>query len=164
MARFVFKLEALLAHRREVEREHQRRVAVLQQQASRLAARIQQAQQDIAAENGQLTREKLVGTLDLAYIAHEKRFVGSLRMLIVTTMQELAAMEKTMAAAKAELRAAAKARKVIEKLRDQQWARWLAEENRREAIATDEIGTQLAVRRMIDLDTGTMLAGEAGGA
>jgi len=149
MARFVFRLRPLLELRRRIEREHQRKVAGIQQEANQLVAKIQHTERTIATQNATLAREKLVGTLDLAYIANEKRFVHTLQMLIAATLQQLAAVDKRLGAAKAELLAAAKARKAIEKVREKQYERWLTEENRKEAAVTDELGTQLAVRKMI---------------
>jgi flagellar protein FliJ len=144
--RFEFRLEALLQHRRSVEKEHQRKVAEIQQETQRLVRQIQECQARIETENKTLTREKLVGALDMQYIAHEKKFVGNLHLQIALTMQKLAGVEQKLAAARVELLAAAKARKVIEKLREKQQGRWRAELDRKEAAQMDEIGTQIAMR------------------
>jgi flagellar FliJ protein len=146
--RFEFRLEALLEHRRRLEKDEQRKVAVIQQEAAALVRQIQDAQAQIVAQNRTLATEKLVGVLDLQYIAHEKRFVGNLHLRVLLTMQKLAGVEKKLAAARAELLKAARARKVIEKLREKQFQRWLAELERKDAAAMDEIGTQLAIREM----------------
>jgi flagellar FliJ protein len=145
--RFKFPLEALLEHRQQIEKEHQRIVAKIQQDAQALVRDIQQAEARIVAENKTLTGEKLVGTLDMQYIALEKRFVGNLHMKIALTMQQLAAMEKKLAAARVELLAAARNRKVIDKLKEKQLARWRAEQDRKEADLLDELGTQLTLRQ-----------------
>ena len=147
MPRFQFKLEALLTHRRHIEKEKQRRLAQVQQEIQILQRHIRETQTLIAAENRTLGTRELTGHLDMQYIAHEKRFVGALAVRIALAMQKLAALEPTFAAARAELLAAARARKVIEKLREKQFARWRLEQERKEAAVIDEIGTQLAVRR-----------------
>jgi flagellar FliJ protein len=147
MARFKFRLEALLTHRRQLEKDKQRRVAQLQQEIQAVVRQIQDTQARIKAENRTLGTRELTGRLDMQYIAHEKRFVGALAVRISLALQQLAALEQTLAGARAELLAAARARKVIEKLREKQWARWRMEQERRDAAVTDEIGTQLAVRR-----------------
>ena len=146
MARFKFRLEALLTHRRQVEKEKQRRVAQIQQEIQAVVRHIQETQTRIAAENRTLGTRELTGRLDMQYIAHEKRFVGALAVRISLAMQKLAGLEQTLAAARAELLAAARARKVIEKLKEKQLARWRMEQERKEAAVIDEIGTQLAVR------------------
>lgn len=113
-----------------------------------MTRQIREAQTRIVLENRKLTGEKLVGKLDMAYIAHEKRYVGNLHMQIAFMMQKLVGIEERIAAARVELLAAAKARKVIEKLREKQLARWREEQDRKEAAAMDEIGTQIALRNM----------------
>jgi len=144
--KFIFRLESLLEHRKQVEKEHQRRVAEIQQQIQQLMLDIQETESRISSENRALAAEKLVGTLDMQYITHEKRFVGNLHMKIVLTMQQIAKIEQTLAAARAELLVAARARKVIEKLREKQYRRWREEQDRKDAALMDEIGTQAAIR------------------
>ncbi|HVT80674.1 MAG TPA: flagellar export protein FliJ [Phycisphaerae bacterium] len=146
MARFRFKLEALLEHRQMVEKEKQRRVAQIQQEIQVIQRQIQDAQMRIALENRTLGTRELTGRLDMTYIATEKKYVGNLQLKIVYAFQKIVEIEKTLAVARAELLEAAKARKVIEKLREKQLARWREELERKEAAAMDEIGTQLAVR------------------
>jgi flagellar FliJ protein len=146
VAKFHFKLEALLAHRQQVEKEKQRKLAVVQNEVQALTRQLQETHTRIAAENKSLTATHLTGTLDMQYIAHEKRYVGNLQIKIVLGMQKLAAMEKTLATARTELLAAARDRKVIEKLREKQFARWRAEQDRKEAALMDELGTQIALR------------------
>ena len=146
MARFKFRLEALLTHRQQVEKEKQRRVAQVQQEIQAVLRHIQETQSRISAENRTLGAKELTGRLDMQYIAHEKRFVGALSVRIALALQKLAGLEQTLAAARAELLAAARARKVIEKLREKQYARWRMEQERKEAAVLDEIGTQLALR------------------
>jgi flagellar protein FliJ len=146
--KFEFRLEALLEHRRAIEKEHQRKVAGIQQQIHALTRQIRDAQLRIALENKKLSGEQLVGKLDMAYIANEKRFVGNLHMHIALTMQKLAGVEQTLAAARVELLEAAKARKVMEKLKEKQFARWRLEQDRKESAAMDEIGTQIAMREL----------------
>ncbi len=147
MPRFQFKLEALLTHRRHIEKDKQRRLAQIQQEIQAVQRRIRETRELVESENRTLGARELTGRLDMQYIAHEKRFVGALAVRIALAMQKLAVLERTMAVARAELLAAARARKVIEKLREKQFARWRLEQDRKEAAVIDEIGTQLAVRR-----------------
>jgi flagellar FliJ protein len=149
--RFEFRLEALLEHRKQIEKEHQRKVAEIQQQALALTRQIKDAQTRIVLENKTLTGKKLVGILDMTYIAHEKRYVGNLHVHIALTMQKLAAVEQEIAAARVELLAAAKARKVIEKLKDKQLNRWREEQSRKEAAQMDEIATQMSRRTEVPI-------------
>ncbi|HVX84241.1 MAG TPA: flagellar export protein FliJ [Phycisphaerae bacterium] len=144
--RFHFPLEALLEHRRAAERDHMRKVALAQQEVQSLLSTIRTAQQRILDENRALSTTHLTGRLDMSAIAFGKRYVGNLHVQIVLTAQKLAAAEQKVAAARAQLLQAARARKVIEKLREKQHARWLAELERKDAALMDEIGTQIAIR------------------
>ena len=149
--KFIFRLESLLDHRKQIEKEHQRRVAEIQQEIQKLLNDIRAAEERISTENRALASEKLVGTLDMQYISHEKRFVGNLHMKIVLTMQQITRTEQILAAARAELLAAARARKVIEKLREKQFRRWREEQDRKDSALMDEIGTQTAIRELLRL-------------
>jgi flagellar FliJ protein len=148
--KFHFRLEALLDHRRNLEKERQRSVAQAQQEIQALITTIKTAQQRIADENRSLSTTQLTGRLDMAAIAFGKRYVGNLHVQIMLTAQKLGAAEQKLAAARAALLEAAKARKVIEKLREKQHARWLAELERKDASQMDEIGTQIAMREALD--------------
>jgi flagellar FliJ protein len=153
--KFHFSLEALLEHRQRIEKEQQRVVAKIQQDVQALVREIQQAEAKISAENKKLTTEKLVGHLDMQYISLEKRFVGNLHLKISMTMQQLMGVEKKLAAARVELLVAARSRKVIEKLKDKQLARWRAEQDRKESDLLDELGTQLTLRELQRLEAET---------
>lgn len=146
MPGFVFRLEALLTHRQQLEKDRQRRVAQVQQEVQVLVRLIQETQARISAENRTLGVKELTGKLDLQYIAHEKRFVGALQVKITLAVQKLAGLEQVLAGARAELLAAARARKIIEKLREKQFQRWRAQLERKEAALMDEIATQRALR------------------
>ncbi len=136
----------MLTRRRQLEKEKQLKVAQMGQEIQALVWQLQQLQARIVEENRSLSAKELIGPLDMNYIAHEKRYVGNLHVKIVLGMQKLAGIEKSMAAARGELLEAARARKVIEKLRERQLARWRADQERKEAAVLDEIGTQVALR------------------
>jgi len=146
VARFHFPLEALLTHRLHVEKEKQRKLAEVQNEITTLTRQLQETHARIAAENRSLTANQLTGTLDMQYIAYEKRYVGNLHVRIILGMQKLVALESKLAAARAELLAAARDRRVIEKLKEKQLARWREAQNKKEAALMDEIGTQLSLR------------------
>src|SRR4051812_16475658 len=120
MAHFDFRLAALLAHRLQVEKEKQRAYAAIGLEIQGVMRQIRETQARIGAENRTLGAGELTGRLDMQYIAHEKRFVGNLQLKIVLMMQRVAALETTLAAARAELLEAARSRKVIEKLKEKQ--------------------------------------------
>ena len=150
MAKFRFRLEALLEHRLMLEKEKQRRFGAIQGEIQALTRQVQDLQIRISQENRTLGTRELTGRLDMTYIAHEKKFVGNLHIKIILTLQKVAALEQTLAVAREELMEAARARKVIEKLKEKQVARWRADLDRKEAAIMDEMGTQLAMRNNSD--------------
>lgn len=148
--KFIFGLETLLDMRKQVEKDKKLALAQVQQRIAAVQKQIQDAHAAITRQNRQLAQEKLVGRLDLSYISTEKRYVNSLHVLIAQCLQKLVEEERHLATARAALLAAARDRKVLEKLREKQHARWLAEQNRIESAQLDEIGTQLALRRLAE--------------
>lgn len=151
-ARFKFRLEALLEHRRTAEKDAQRGLAMAQQEVTRIMETIHDAQRRIAEENRALTTSQLTGILDMAAIGFGKRYVGNLHLKIALAGQKLGAAERNVATARAALLAAARARKVIDKLREKQEARWREERDRKEAAALDEIATQGFIRQYAAFD------------
>jgi flagellar FliJ protein len=146
--KFIFRLEPLLDIRKQAEKDKQLAMAKVQQRINALIKAIQDAQAIIAGQNKQLAAEKLTGTLDLAYIAHQKRYVHTLNVHIAQNLQKIQGEQQNLAAARKELLEASRERKIIEKLREKQHQRWLADQARIESAAIDEIGTQLALRHM----------------
>ena len=61
---FEFRLESLLEHRRQIEKEHQRKVAAIQQEVQLLERQIKDAQTRIVLENRALAGSQLIGTLE----------------------------------------------------------------------------------------------------
>jgi len=86
--------------------------------------------------------------------------VGNLTVRIVLAFQKLASMEPVLAKAREELLAAARARKVLEKLREKQFNRWRKDLEMKEAAVIDEIGTQWAVRGGMELNASDTLASQ----
>ena len=136
-AKFKFKLEALLEHRRLIEKERQRDVAKIQQEIQTILRHIQDTQARIVQENRTLGARELTGKLDMQYIAHEKRFIGALQVRIILAAQKLGELEKMLNEARARLFHAAQQRKIIEKLREKQFAEWRQEMDRKEAAILD---------------------------
>ncbi len=93
-AKFEFRLEALLKHRAQIEKEKQRKMALIQQEMQILTRELQEAQRRIAAEERGLSARELTGRLDMQYIAHEKRYVGNLHLKIALACKNSPASSK----------------------------------------------------------------------
>ncbi len=134
--------------RKEAEKEKQRKVGRIMQEESEIMAKIRGMEQTIRDQTRFLATQKLTGTLDLTYITQGKVYVGNLNLRIIQAVQQLAAVKQRLKLAQAELLDAARAKKVLEKLKEKQYRRWQEDLARKEAAFMDEIGTQLALRRM----------------
>lgn len=157
MARFRFQLEGVLRHRKNVERQQQREVALVQAQLTQLETELRQLDQTAQDAAAELRRDHLVGTIDLNYLAAHRRFVAATQRKAVSLAQRMALVRRELDEKRKVLTQAAIQRKVMEKLREKQFARWMETMGKREADELDEIGMQLSYRN-IDAD------GQEGGA
>ena len=149
MPRFAFRLQAVLRHRKAVEQEKQRDLAMA-------AARLKEAEEELAAldrsmreTNEDVRRNRLTGRLDVAFIAAHRRYLLGMQRKAVEVAGKIAAAQKVVDAARAALAEAAKQRMVLEKLREKQEARWREETERKELAQLDEVGMQMSVQEMM---------------
>jgi len=150
MAKFVFKLEGVLRQRKHAEQDKQRELAVKQKQFVELQQTLSGLQQSMQSANEDVRRNHLVGRLNLEFLAAHRRFLVGMQRQAVVTMQKLALALRAVDEARMELTEAAKQRKVIEKLREKQFARWREELAKREQAEMDEIGMQLAYQNLLE--------------
>jgi flagellar FliJ protein len=144
MAKFVFKLQAVLRQRKHVEQDKQRQLAQRQSKLLELQNLLLQMQQTVQNSNEDLRQNRLVGRLDMGFIAAHRRFLTGIQRQAVAMAQKIALAQRAVDDARAELAEAAKQRKIMEKLRERQLDRWRAEQSRRELADLDEVGMQLA--------------------
>ena len=156
MAKFVFKLEGVLRQRKHVEQQRQRELAIKQQALVQLQGELQQLQDKVQSANTDVRQNRLVGPLDMQFLAAHRRFLAGMQRQAVGVVQRIALARRGVDDARAVLAEAARQRKVIEKLREKQFERWRAEQNQRELAQLDEIGMQLAYQNLTEesADTG----------
>jgi flagellar FliJ protein len=149
MAKFTFKLEALLRQRKRDEQECQRLLAVqaavvnaAQEAVRRINETVHAGQEDV--------RRHLMGKLDMGFLTAHRRFMGAVQRQVVELVQKVAVANKQLEEARAKLAEAARRRKAIEKLREKQFDRWRIEQARRESALGDEIGNQLAYHHLLE--------------
>ena len=150
MAKFVFKLEGVLRQRKHVEQQKQRELGLKQRQLVEVQSQLQRLQETVQQANGDVRTNRLVGRLDMQYLAAHRRFLAGMQRQAVATVQKIALAQRAVDEARAAVAEAARQRKVIEKLREKQFERWRAEMNRRELAQLDEIGMQLAYQNLSD--------------
>ncbi|WP_428939494.1 flagellar export protein FliJ [Fontivita pretiosa] len=148
MARFVFKLQAVLRHRLHVERQKQRELAVRQKELLELQQALRQVQESVNRCNQDVRQHHLVGRLDMAFLAAHRRFLAGMQRQAIALVQRIALAQRAVDEARAALTEAAKQRKIIQKLRERQLLRWREEQAKRELSLLDEAGMQLAYRNL----------------
>lgn len=138
MARFRFRLESVLTHRRAVERDRQRAVAALERRRAELEAEIMRRRHAAVGEQT-LARASLVGVLDVRALrlqgAAALRHEAEARRAAI----ELAGVLQRLEAARADLLHASRRRKAVEMLRERRWEQWRLDQSRAEAAALDEL-------------------------
>jgi len=148
MAKFVFKLEALLKQR---EREEQECLRLLAEQAAvvnsaqeavrRINETVQSGHEDV--------RRHLMGPLDMGFLTAHRRFMGAMQRQVIELVQKVVQAKKRLEEVRTRLAEAARRRKAIEILREKQFDRWRMQQARAETALGDEIGNQLALYNML---------------
>lgn len=148
MPRFRFELEAVLKERERVEQRRQLALAELQAERARIEDRIRAAQSDVEAGR-RFVRDAVAPGVDRTVGVAAVRLAAHSALHTTIRVQrlglELAGVYQKQQAARAELLKAAVARKAVEALRTRRYNVWLAEQNKRETAALDEINTQRAM-------------------
>lgn len=150
MARFKFRLEVVLRQRQRAEDECKRALGEklaalvdLQNALKRLDEQARTASED-------LRNNHLTGAIDLTYLAAHRRYMNAMQQRGIEVAQRIVGANAEVEAARAKLAEAAKARKVIEKLRERQLERWQSDQARKETAATDEIGAQIGYANLVE--------------
>ena len=149
MAHFVFNLEHVLHARRHAEQERQRLLADEQAVMTKLERKLRELDGNVQTNMADLRANRLTGSLDMRFLAAHRRFVTAVRQEAMGVVQLMAKQQLKVDEAQQNLAEAAKQRKIIEKLRERAQERWRAEQAHKEALAADEVVTQLSYRKMV---------------
>lgn len=152
MARFVFKLEAVLRQRKQIEQQKLRDLAIRQQALVSLQQDLQTLQNQAQNASQDLRENRLVGTINLSFLAAHRRFMLSMGRQAAVLAQKIAQAETQVHEARLVLAEAAKNRKAIEKLKEKHHEYWRAEQAKKEADALDEVGMKLAFQNFTEDD------------
>jgi len=148
MPRFKFQLEGVLEHRKNIEEEKQRALAMVFAEMQRLKIELSDLDQVARGAVADLRQNRLTGPLDMSFLAAHRRFTGSVQRKALAIAQKMALVQRQIDEARAALAEAAKQRKIIEKLRERQLERWQSQQHRQEMDELDDIGMQLAFRQL----------------
>lgn len=152
MARFEFQLEGVLKHRERIEKDRQRDLAVAQKEMVRLDSELQALNLEVQQSTADVRDNRLVGRLDLPYLAAHRRYMLGMQRKVVAVSQKMGAQQLVVDAARRALAEASKQKKILEKLREKQHRRWSEALARREAGAQDELTTQLSFRALAEAE------------
>lgn len=162
MARFVFGLQTVLEQRETEETLCKKELFEAQLAQKRLLDELAELEAQIRGANETMRSEHLVGTLKPTMIATHRRYLIAMKQQVFTLAEKVAAARTTVEAKQRKLAEASKNKKVIELLRDKQKARWVAEQDRREHAAADDVAMQIAFHNLRTEDPGVSL-GPVGG-
>jgi flagellar FliJ protein len=144
--KFVFSLDGVLRQRKHVEDERQRAFAVAQADVVALETQLREMDRSVQATVTDIRDNRLVGKLDLNFLAGHRRYMVAMQRKAVALAQQIAAAQRKVEDARRLLVEAAKQRKIIEKLRERRQATWAANLAQKETAALDEVGTQIGYR------------------
>jgi len=151
MAGFQFRYESVLEQRRRAERQRQRELAELKTREQSMKDELRQMQQTIDQSKRDMS-EGLVGRVDLNAIGDVSRYSGQVMVRGQQLVQDLASMDQQLTEARQRLMEATRQRKILERLREREYERWLWHQRRAERRQQDELANQQYVRQQRDAE------------
>ena len=143
---FTFRLEALLRVRRQARDAQQRVVAEVVRRVKQQEAQIRRTNEVLRTEVEALRTSQHRDHLDLAELQGHRSYMGRLHRELREAAERLSEAESVLDQERAKLAEASKQHKVIEKLKEKQYARYRAHIDRMERMLEDESGLQQYLR------------------
>jgi flagellar export protein FliJ len=138
-----------------IERDKQRAVAVLAGQMSLLQNQLNVLDAEVKQTTEDVKLHHLTGRLNLNFLAAHRRYLISMQRKAMGVVQQMAQLQVKVDEAQKALQSAAVQRKIMEKLKEKQQARWKEEVDRKELAQQDEIAMQLSYANHVeDLEAG----------
>ncbi len=152
MARFVFSLDGVLRHRRHLEQEAQRDLANLQGQMVELQSAMAELEKSVKAGMNDLRENRLLGELNIAFLTGHRRYMLVVQRQAMTLGQKMTLLQRQIEEAQKQLVAAAQQRQIMEKLRDRQKHRWMAEQDRKQLAELDDVSMRIAAWKALGVE------------
>lgn len=143
---FRFRYQSLLEHRRQVEQQRQRELAICLRRRGELEAMLTKAQDTIRHNKQDLARS-LQGRVDTSQLGMFARYATHMTGRGMNVARHIAAAQKQADEARQRLLEATKKVKALELLRDREHERWKKEQAKRETQHLDEVALQAHLRR-----------------
>lgn len=150
MAKFNFELEGVLRQRTNAEHIAQRDLATATQTMVQLQAKLKRLDESVKAVTEDVRANHLTGQLDVSFITAHRRYMVSMERAAIDLARQIAEAQAIVNKAQQALVDASRQRKTIEKLRDKQFERFMADQMKRENEALDEAGMQIAYRNLTE--------------
>ena len=147
MAQFIFQLEGVLRHRKNIEHERQREFAVVHAKMTALEIELRALNAEVRASNDGVRRNHLIGRIDLSFLAAHRRYLAATQKRAMEIAQQMAGVQRQVDAARLAVTDAARDRKIIEKLRETQQAAWRERWKIKEMADQDEAAMQMSYRK-----------------
>jgi flagellar FliJ protein len=148
MAKFVFKLEGVLQHRQNIERQRQRDLAIAQSQVTAMEDQLRALDAEVKSVNDDVRTNHLTGPIRPDFLIAHRRFQAAAQRQAMAIAEKLAAAQIKRDSARRALAEAARDHKVLERLKEKQHEAWQADLSRKEAAANDEIAVQMTFRQL----------------
>jgi flagellar protein FliJ len=146
MARFQFSLQTVLEIREREEQARQSALAQLQQAMVQLEQRLAELDGTARRNRQELRDAHLTGPINVDVIGAYTRFHFQAERQAMGLARQMQGLQQKIDAARALLVEAVKGRRVLEKLRDNQRAAWVAEQQRKEQAALDDVAQSMVLR------------------
>ena len=142
MKRFSFRLETLLQLRRQQEKKKKGVVGGLLSQINEHQRRAVALQTGLLKEGRQLKERYLQDNVDLDLVGYYYRYATQVGLAIQRRIEWVGQIQNELTGARGELVEAARARKVLEKLKDRQKGRYDLRLRRQEQVEQDEMASR----------------------
>jgi flagellar FliJ protein len=139
---FRFRLEVVERLRRQAQDAQRRVVADAVRAVQRVETRIEHLTRQLADTMDRARGTQGVARLDVVSLRGHQIYRGYLHRQLLQSTAELARRQRELQAERAKLAEASKRLKVIEKLRERHWNRYVTALRREEQAATDEVALQ----------------------
>ena len=139
--RFTFRFETMLKIRRQREDEHKRIVAGRVREIARVQEQLAALDRQINDELASIRRRQEPGRIDMQQVVRHRRWLGHLHKAVLDGQARRQFLEARLAQERAALAEAAKQRRILEKLRQRQYERFRADQDRLETLAAEDLTT-----------------------